>query len=273
MVINKAADGGQEIIDQVKNRRPRGCRPLSCRTNCRTCWTIYWAKPRPRSRTRPPAGQAEVHDQGDPVSTPEEHKSRQDRGGVSSRATTPRSSMRPSLTVDLAIFTVRNGQLIVPAHRARGLPLQGLAGPCPVVSQFHRGRRDRRPRELLEETGTGRLPWSPGAAEDLHHPWSGPAHPGSSRWRTWPLLRTCPTPRQARTGCCPLDPVEEVLECHWFFPRRSGLRHAEIFKDALSECGPSWSTPPLATSFLPKEFTLAELRQVYAAVWGCGRRT
>lgn len=58
-------------------------------------------------------------------------------------------------------------------------------------------------------------------------------------------------------------PVEEALEA-----RRLAFDHATILSDAVDALGRAIESSTLATSFLREEFTVADLRRVYEAVWG-----
>ena len=57
-------------------------------------------------------------------------------------------------------------------------------------------------------------------------------------------------------------PVADVLK-----PRRLAFDHASILKDALAQAGRLLEDTAFGTRFLPRSFTVSDLREVYESVW------
>ncbi len=70
-----------------------------------------------------------------------------------------------------------------------------------------------------------------------------------------------PAPRSLAEGSG-WTPVDEALSLRWAFD------HAQILADGLDRARAKLEYTSLATALCPAEFTVAELRGVYEAVWG-----
>ncbi|WP_328909357.1 NUDIX hydrolase [Streptomyces sp. NBC_00234] len=168
-----------------------------------------------------------------------------------------------AVTVDLAVFTVREARLHVLLVERGGEPYKGAwALPGGFVLPRESAEQAAR-RELAEETGL---------AQDT----VGGLHLEQLRTYTEPdrdprmrvvsvayaaLLPDLPEPRGGG----------DAVSAQWWDARDvDGLAfdHERILADAYDRIGSKLEYTCLATAFCPAEFTLGELRQVYETVWG-----
>jgi 8-oxo-dGTP diphosphatase len=168
------------------------------------------------------------------------------------------------LCADVAAFSMRpDDGLAVLLIRRGEAPYKGRwALPGGFVDEGEDVEKAAR-RELTEETGlrVGKRP--------LRHLGAYAAPRRDPRHRTvsmsyWAVVDP---EAEATAGDDAADvrwwPVEEVLAS-----KRLAFDHATILADATDALGRAMETTTIATSFLPEEFTVAELRLVYEAVWG-----
>jgi len=185
-----------------------------------------------------------------------------------------------AVTVDLAIFTIRAGELAVLLVHRRDHPYRGYwALPGGFVRATESAMQAAR-RELAEEAGvtefTGHLEQlqtysDPGRdprmrvvsiahvalAPHLPEPVAG-GDAAEARW--WPVSSLHLEP--AQTGDQP--PRQAVAG----EAGRLAFDHAQILADALERVRSKLEYTTLAASFIDEPFTLSDLRAVYAAVWG-----
>jgi 8-oxo-dGTP diphosphatase len=167
------------------------------------------------------------------------------------------------LTADVVAFCVRDGDLHVLLVRRGNPPYRGrLALPGGFVDEGEPVERAAR-RELREETG---LRDRTLVLEQLGA-YAAPRRDPRHRTVSVAFLTALPADVAPVAGDDAADAswvrVEEVQGT-----RRLAFDHAEILEDALERLRGNLERTTQATRFLPEEFTVAELREVYEAVWG-----
>jgi 8-oxo-dGTP diphosphatase len=176
-------------------------------------------------------------------------------------------------TVDIVCFTIRQGRLSVLLVQRAGHPHRGAWALPGGFVHPDEDLPDAAVRELAEETGVdtpvGHLEQlgtygAPGRdprmrvlsvaylvfAADLPDPQAGS---DAARARFW-AIEDLDLPGTAGVEDAP----------------RLAFDHALILADGTARARAKLEYSPLATTFLPTMFTLAELRRVYEAVWNVG---
>ncbi len=168
------------------------------------------------------------------------------------------------LAADVVAFSVRpdTGHSVLMVRR-RSAPYKGRwALPGGFADEREDVERAAR-RELKEETGLGggRL-----RLEQLGA-YTAPRRDPRHRVVSVAWLAAVPADLDPRAGDDASHaawlPVEEQLRS-----RRLAFDHARILADGVERLRSRLETTALATDLLPPEFTVAELREVYEAVWG-----
>jgi 8-oxo-dGTP diphosphatase len=179
-----------------------------------------------------------------------------------------------AVTVDLAVFTIRSGLLSALLVQRSGHPYRGYwALPGAFVRAGESTEQAAR-RDLIEETGPR---MSDGHLEQL----GTYSEPGRDpRMRVVSVAYVALTPRlpepQAGGDAAAARwwPVEDLALDRSGRARDRGdapelaFDHARILADALDRVRSKIEYTTLAASFVDEPFTLADLRRVYAAVWG-----
>lgn len=178
------------------------------------------------------------------------------------------------VTVDVVAFTIRDRTLWVLLVERAGPPFEGgraLPGGFVRSRRDHRGRvhgedlDEAALRELAEETG---LRPGEGALARVHleqfASYGAPARDPRMHVVSVAYLAFAPDLPDPRPGgdarTAGWVPVAAALDL--------AFDHDMIVTDALERIRSTLEYTPLATAFLGREFTIAELRAVYAAVWG-----
>ena len=165
-----------------------------------------------------------------------------------------------AVTVDLVVLTVRDAELCVLLVR-RGEP--PFEGDWALPGGFVRADEDldgAARRELVEETGVRAAAMHVEQLASYGRPDRDP------RMRTVTIAYLAlgfglPEPRSGSDAAdARFVPVGDAL--------RLAFDHDAILADALTRTRAKLEYSPVGTALCPAEFTVAELRRVYQAVWG-----
>lgn len=187
-----------------------------------------------------------------------------------------------AVTVDLAVFTIRHGLLAVLLVQRGAHPYQGYwALPGGFVHADESAGQAAR-RELAEEAGSDTFT---GYLEQLRT-YSAPDRDPRMRVVSVAYVAMAPGLPDPQPGgdaaaarwwpvedLGPLNAPDAGLAAPDAGPGASdapplAFDHAGILADALDRIRSKLEYTTLATSFIDEPFTLADLRRVYAAVWG-----
>lgn len=166
-----------------------------------------------------------------------------------------------AVTVDLVVLTIRDGSLHallvrrgVPPYRGRWALPGGFVHP-------DEGLDAAAVRELHEKTGVRA---QAGHLEQLAS-YGDPRRDPRGRVITvayLALLPDLPAPIAGTDGHAAWRVLDEVN------PKDLAFDHGRILADGVERARAKLEYTPLAGAFCPAEFTIAELREVYEAVWG-----
>jgi len=183
---------------------------------------------------------------------------------------------RFAVTVDLAVFTVRDDALQVLLVRRGQWPYEGMwALPGGFVRADRDANLDRAAqRELWEETRLGMHALASADDKTIHLEqlrayWRQGRDPRPGQEvATVAFLAIGPDLPEPTAG-------GDAAEAAWrpavdVLTERVALAfdHRQIVRDAVEEVRRRLEDSPLATQFVPREFTLAELLHVYEVIWG-----
>ncbi|GAA0268811.1 NUDIX hydrolase [Cryptosporangium japonicum] len=176
----------------------------------------------------------------------------------------PRNFPAVAVTVDVVALTIREGSLQVLLVERGEAPFAGrLALPGGFVKS--ETLDDAALRELAEETGlnAGHGDLSRVHLEQLRT-YGDPGRDPRMRVVSVAYLAFAPSLPDPRAGgdaaAAVWKPVEGAEDL--------AFDHGRILADGLERARAKLEYSPLATAFVGPEFTIAELRAVYAAVWG-----
>ncbi|MEU1003396.1 NUDIX hydrolase [Streptomyces tibetensis] len=166
-----------------------------------------------------------------------------------------------AVTVDLAVFTVREGTLHVLLVERGQEPYAGRwALPGGFVQPDESAETAAR-RELAEETGLSDVS---GLHLEQLRTYSEPGRDPRMRVVSVAFTALLPDAPEAHGG-------SDAAQARWVPYGTAGplaFDHDRILADAHERVGAKFEYTCLATAFCPPEFTLGELQQVYEAVWG-----
>ncbi|MFJ8767203.1 NUDIX hydrolase [Streptomyces clavifer] len=168
-----------------------------------------------------------------------------------------------AVTVDLAVFTVREGRLHVLLVERGEAPYRGRwALPGGFVLPRESAEEAAR-RELAEETGLTRNSVCALHLEQLRT-YSDPDRDPRMRVVSVAYAALVPDLPEPRGG-------GDAARAQWWEAGGTeplAFDHDRILADAYDRIGGRLEYSCLATAFCPAEFTLGELQQVYETVWG-----
>ncbi|MFE4453830.1 NUDIX domain-containing protein [Streptomyces sp. NPDC056796] len=177
----------------------------------------------------------------------------------------PHAFLPFAVTVDLAVFTVREARLHVLLVERGQAPYQGRwALPGGFVLPRESAEEAAR-RELAEETGLTQRSVCGFHLEQLRT-YSDPDRDPRMRVVSVAYAALVPDLPEPRGG-------GDAAHARWWDAGGTGplaFDHDRILSDARDRIGARLEYSCLATAFCPAEFTLGELQQVYETVWGVG---
>ncbi|WP_338675687.1 NUDIX domain-containing protein [Streptomyces sp. SCSIO 30461] len=168
-----------------------------------------------------------------------------------------------AVTVDLAVFTVRDGRLQVLLIERGQDPYKGawaLPGGF-ILPRESAGQAAR--RELAEETGLSETTVAALHLEQLRT-YSEPDRDPRMRVVSVAYAALVPDLPEPHGG----GDAAHAQWIPWGGHSPLAFDHDRILADAHHRIGAKLEYSCLATAFCPAEFTLGELRQVYETVWG-----
>lgn len=174
--------------------------------------------------------------------------------------------LNAAVTADLVVLTVRDDDLSVLVVRRGVTPYRGRWALPGGFVHDDEDLLDAAERELGEETGLD----SVRAHLEQLATYGSPRRDPRGRVVTVAHLALMPRLATPIAGSDAADAswvqVSELLEDQ----RRLAFDHHRILADGIERARAKLEYSPLGTAFCGDEFTIAELRRVYEAVWGTG---
>lgn len=169
-----------------------------------------------------------------------------------------------AVTVDIVVFTVQDGRLLVALVERGNEPFKGAWALPGGFVEPDEDLRSAAARELSEETGLH----SPAAHLEQFGAYGDPDRDPRMRVVSvgyWAMVADLAVPEGGSDAAS-----AELVEVHEALgdPDRLAFDHHVILSDALERARAALENTTAATAFCPPEFTIGELRAVYEAVWG-----
>ena len=180
-----------------------------------------------------------------------------------------RSTRRPdpTVTVDVALLTVRHGRLCVLLSERSADPFAGTWALPGGTLGADEDADDAARSALSDATGIGVEPWH---VEQLRT-YTDPGRDPSGRSVSIAYVAFVPNVPAPRTTADAAGarfwPVEDVLDGGDDAPALA-FDHEQILADAVERARAKLEYTTLATAFADEPFTIGDLRRVYEAVWG-----
>lgn len=175
----------------------------------------------------------------------------------------PALRLNAAVTVDLVVLTVRNDDLAVLVVRRGVAPHRGRWALPGGFVHDDEDLLDAAARELEEETGLDAVR----AHLEQLATYGNPGRDPRGRVVTVAHLALVPRLATPTAGSDAAEaewvPVHELLDDQ----RRLAFDHRRILTDGVERARSKLEYSPLGTAFCAEEFTIAELRRVYEAVW------
>jgi 8-oxo-dGTP diphosphatase len=162
-----------------------------------------------------------------------------------------------SVTVDLVVLTVAGGELRLLLIERGIEPFRGAFALPGGFVLAHEDLDAAAARELREETGLR------GHLEQLAT-FGAPRRDPRGRVVTVAYLALLPNPSRLIAGS---DAAAAAWHAAGKLPRRLAFDHSRIIAAGLERARSKLEYTSLAAEFCPPEFTIAQLREVYEAVW------
>lgn len=167
---------------------------------------------------------------------------------------------RPSVTVDVVIFTLIERELHVLLVRRKHWPFEGCWAIPGGFVQMHESLEDAARRELEEETGVRDIYF-----EQLYT-FGEPARDPRTRVISIAYFALVRADRQR------LRVSDESLDVRWFpirdVPTPLAFDHARILAAALARLRSKLEYTTLAFQLLPEVFSILELKHIYEQIFG-----
>ncbi len=166
---------------------------------------------------------------------------------------------RPSVTVDVVIFSVVEGELKVLLVKRKNWPFEGTWAIPGGFVEMDESLEEAAARELYEETGVK------GVYLEQFYTFGRPGRDPRTRVISVAYLTLVDAAR--------LQPqaADDAADVGWFSvhdPPPLAFDHVDILKRALQRLRHKLESTALGSQFMPEEFTLRELRQSYERILG-----